>query len=195
MRTFTDVDAYIAAQPEALRDRLEALRKIIRAAAPDAEECISYGMPAFKYFGPLVYFGAFKNHIGFFPTGSGVQQFVNELDGFIHSKGTIQLLHSQPIPDALIRKITRFRVQENEAKAALKKKKISPQAHPKEAASLPIEGISAPARRALDAAGIKSLKGLARYTEAQLLDLHGLGPSAIPRIRKALEEAGLRLKG
>ena len=121
MQVFENTEAYIAAQTEPLRERLTLIRRVIREAAPDAEECISYGMPAFKYHGPLLYFAAFKNHIGFFPTASGISQFASELNDFKYSKGAIQFPHKQAIPVALIQKITRFRVTENAAKAALPK--------------------------------------------------------------------------
>lgn len=121
MQLFENTEAYIAAQTESLQERLTLIRSAIREAAPDAEECISYGMPAFRYHGPLVYFAAFKNHIGFFPTASGISQFASELNDFKHSKGSIQFPHKQAIPVALIQKITRFRVVENATKAKLSK--------------------------------------------------------------------------
>lgn len=194
MQAFDNTEAYIAAQDISVRERLEKIRKAIRSVAPHAEESISYGMPAFKYLGPLVYFAAFKNHIGFFPTGSGVRQFEGELGGYSYSKGTIQFPHNKAIPIALIKKITAFRVKENEDKAASKKKKTkSNSATPKTAKAL-VPGLSAPATRALEAAGISSLPQLATFSREQLLALHGLGPSAIPRIEKALAEAGLSLR-
>lgn len=125
MHAFEDTDAYIAAQAEGLQERLQLIRNTIRRIAPDAEECISYGMPAFKLHGPLVYFAAFKNHIGFFPTASGISNFTSELQDFRYSKGTIQLPHNKPIPTKLIQKIVRFRVTENQTKAAIRKSRPS----------------------------------------------------------------------
>ena len=82
------IDDYIASCPEAVRPKLEKLRRAILSAAPGAEESISYRMPAFKWNGPLVYFAAFKNHIGFFPTSSPIPVFKTELSAYETSKGT-----------------------------------------------------------------------------------------------------------
>jgi uncharacterized protein YdhG (YjbR/CyaY superfamily) len=111
------VDAYIAAFPEDIQKRLKCLLRTVRAAAPGAEERISYGMPAFKLNGILVYFAAFKNHIGFFPTSSGVEAFRAELAGYAVSKGTIRFPHDRPLPLRLVARIVGFRVAENLAKA------------------------------------------------------------------------------
>ena len=110
---YQSIDEYIAQFPPEIREKLQEIRKIIREAAPDAEEKISYRMPAFALNGILVYFAAFKNHLGFFPTASGVEGFKDQLTGYKISKGTIQLPLDQPIPVDLIRKIVRFRVEEN----------------------------------------------------------------------------------
>ena len=82
-------------------------------AAPEAQETISYGMPAFRQNGIIVYFAAFKDHIGFFPTSSGVSAFAGELSSYDTAKGTIRLPLDKPIPVDLIQKIVKFRVQEN----------------------------------------------------------------------------------
>ncbi|HNW60860.1 MAG TPA: DUF1801 domain-containing protein [bacterium] len=108
-RTITE---YIAQYPPALQERLETIRRTIQAAAPEAVEVISYRMPAFRLNGILVYFAVFKNHIGFFPTASGVAAFREELSAFATSKGTIRFPHDQPIPYDLIRRIVEFRVRE-----------------------------------------------------------------------------------
>ena len=117
------IDEYIASFPEEVQLLLKQLRTIIKEAAPEAEEVISYQMPAFKYYGILVYFAAFKNHIGFFPTASGVEVFREELSAYKLSKGTIQLPFDKPLPLDLITRIIKFRKIENAAKAAMKKKK------------------------------------------------------------------------
>lgn len=119
-----DVDSYIAGFPADVRALLETLRKTIRKAAPAAEESISYMMPAYKKDGPLVYFGGFKNHVGFFPTPSGVAAFSKELEGYTVSKGTIQFPLDKPLPTKLITQIVQFRLAENEAKARAKGKKM-----------------------------------------------------------------------
>jgi uncharacterized protein YdhG (YjbR/CyaY superfamily) len=96
------------------------MRQVIHEAAPEAQEAISYGMPAFRQNGIIVYFAAFKDHIGFFPTSSGVSAFAGELSSYDTAKGTIRLPLDKPIPVDLIQKIVKFRVQEN-----LNKKKKS----------------------------------------------------------------------
>jgi uncharacterized protein YdhG (YjbR/CyaY superfamily) len=106
------MDEYIADFPPKIRTLLKQIRKTIRETAPDAEETISYGMPAFRQGRILVYFAAFKNHIGFFPTASGVSAFKKELKRFECTKGTIRLPFDQPLPLPLIRRIVKFRVRE-----------------------------------------------------------------------------------
>lgn len=119
----TTIDEYIAAQPLAHREKLELLREAIRKAAPSAQEVISYRMPAFKQHGVLVYFALFKEHIGFFPTGSGVAAFQKELSAYKTSKGTIQFPLDEPLPLSLVAKITRFRAKEDGEKLNRKVKK------------------------------------------------------------------------
>jgi len=92
------------------------MRQVIHEAAPEAQEAISYGMPAFRQNGIIVYFAAFKDHIGFFPTSSGVSAFAGELSSYDTAKGTIRLPLDKPIPVDLIQKIVKFRVQENRNK-------------------------------------------------------------------------------
>lgn len=117
-QTLKDTDSYLALQPEKVRDVLEKLRQTIKSSAPEAEEVISYGLPAFRYHGMLVYFAAFKNHCSFFP-GSIVEKMKNELKNYKTSKGTIQFTAEKPLPAALVKKIIKARVKEN-----LNKKKI-----------------------------------------------------------------------
>jgi uncharacterized protein YdhG (YjbR/CyaY superfamily) len=115
-KAFKTMDEYIATFPKNIQCILEELRKTIREAAPQAEEVISYQMPAFKLKGILVYFAAFKNHIGFYPTSSGVEAFKEELSSYEVSKGTIRFPINKPIPFDLVRRIVKFRVKENLAK-------------------------------------------------------------------------------
>lgn len=117
------IDQYIAPYPENIRQKLEQMRETIRRAAPDAEEYIGYGMPAFKQQGSLVYFAAFKNHVGFYPASSGVRAFEKELQGYETSKGAIRFPYDKTLPLELVAEITRFRVAENLEKAANKRKK------------------------------------------------------------------------
>jgi len=93
------------------------MRAIIRKAAPDAEETISYSMPAFRQKNILVYFAAFKNHIGLYPTASGVENFKHELNDYNWSKGAIQFPYDKPLPFDLISRIVKFRVSEIESKS------------------------------------------------------------------------------
>jgi uncharacterized protein YdhG (YjbR/CyaY superfamily) len=108
-----DIDEYISFHPESVRMQLETLRQTIRKAAPKAEEVISYQMPAFKFHGMLVYFAAYKTHIGFYPTGSGIASFKKELDKYETSKGTVRFPIDKPLPLGLIGKMVKFRVKEN----------------------------------------------------------------------------------
>jgi uncharacterized protein YdhG (YjbR/CyaY superfamily) len=110
------IDGYIAAYPKNVQAILQEIRKAIREAAPEAEEIISYQIPAFKLNGILVYFAAFKNHIGFYPTSSGVEAFKERLSAYKTSKGTVRFPMDEPMPLDLIREIVRFRVRENLAK-------------------------------------------------------------------------------
>jgi uncharacterized protein YdhG (YjbR/CyaY superfamily) len=111
--TFSSIDEYIGTFPEKIREPLEALRQAVRESAPDAVEAISYQMPTYKLNGNLVHFAAYKKHIGFYPTPSGITAFLNELKPFKFSKGAIQFPLDQPLPLDLVKKIVRFRVNEN----------------------------------------------------------------------------------
>jgi uncharacterized protein YdhG (YjbR/CyaY superfamily) len=109
-----DVDEYIASFPGDIREILTRIRNIIRKYAPDAEESISYKMPAYKTFGKtLIYFAGFNNHIGLYATPSGHLAFKNELAKYKQGKGSVQFPTDKPIPYDLIRMIVEFRVEEN----------------------------------------------------------------------------------
>ena len=117
-----DVDAYIAAAPVNARSALKALRRTVKAAAPEAEEVISYGMPAYRYHGQLVYFAAFENHCSFFPGSKSVlKTFSRELKPFDASVGTIRFTPGKPLPAALVKKIVKMRVEENALRAGRKR--------------------------------------------------------------------------
>ena len=115
-KKFGTIDEYIKTFPLDVQKTLERLRHTIRKAVPEAEEVISYQMPAFKLKGNLVYFAAFKKHIGFFPTASGVAAFKKELSDYATSPGTVQFPLDKPIPYDLVTKIVLFRKKENLAK-------------------------------------------------------------------------------
>ena len=115
------VDQYIAAFSGDVKKRMQQLRKTIKAGAPNADELISYQMPGYKYFGMLVYFAAYKNHIGFYPGAGGILEFYKKLSSFKSAKGSVQFPHDKPIPYDVISKIVKFRVKQNEEKFSLKK--------------------------------------------------------------------------
>jgi uncharacterized protein YdhG (YjbR/CyaY superfamily) len=117
------IDEYIAGFPQDVQEILEKVRMTIRQAAPEAGETINYRMPTFTLKGNLVHFAAFKNHIGFYPTPSGIEAFKDELSVFEGAKGSVQFPLSQPIPYELISRIVQFRVKENLEKAETKGKK------------------------------------------------------------------------
>lgn len=119
----TTVDAYIQEQPMDIQERLTAMRKLILGLVPEeTKEVISWGMPTYKLHGDLVHFAAQKAHMGFYPGASGVEHFVQKLEGhYKYSKGGIQLPYKQPLPTALVEEIVRFRIQENLKKHAEKK--------------------------------------------------------------------------
>lgn len=121
--TAVNVDEYILQSPEAIRDRLHRMREIIRREAPEAVESISYMMPAYKMNGkPLVYFGGYPRHIGFYATPSGHEAFASELAGYKQGKGSVQFPHSLPLPEDLIGRMVRFRVNEASQRKAGGKK-------------------------------------------------------------------------
>ncbi len=118
-----NIDDYIAEFPENVQKILKEVRLRINKAAPDAEETISYGMPAFKYYGMLVYFAAYEKHIGFYATPSGHSKFEKELSKYKQGKGSVQFPLNAPIPLDLITEMVKFRVFENRTKALLKTKR------------------------------------------------------------------------
>src|SRR4051794_2329647 len=105
----TTIDDYIAQCPAEVQPILQKVRAVIQKAAPRAVEKISYGMPAFDLNGSLVWFGAFRNHIGFYPKGSAIEAFQAELAPYTREKATLQFPLAKPIPYALITKIVKFR--------------------------------------------------------------------------------------
>jgi len=118
------IDDYLAICPADIREILIGLRAAIRKAAPQAEEKISYQMPAFFQKGDLVYFAALKNHIGFYPTPSGIEAFKEELSDYVTSKGAVRFPYEKPLPLKLISEIVKFRVFENLEKEEMKKKSV-----------------------------------------------------------------------
>ena len=108
-----NIDEYITVFPQDVQEILEKIRLTIRKAAPDAEETISYRMPTFTLKGNLVHFAAFKKHIGFYPTPTGIEKFQEELSVYEGAKGSVRFPLDKPIPFTLISKIVKFRAKEN----------------------------------------------------------------------------------
>jgi uncharacterized protein YdhG (YjbR/CyaY superfamily) len=120
MTPATTIDEYLNALPKDVQLVLEKLRHAIKSVAPDAEELISYGMPAFKQHGMLVYFAAFKDHCSFFPGSAQIVDKHEELKVFKTSKGTIQFTIDNPLPLTLVKRIVKARLEENEARHSAK---------------------------------------------------------------------------
>lgn len=112
-----NIDEYIARYPADIQKLLQEVRKTIQAAAPQAEEAMAYGIPTFKLNGNLVHFGGFKQHIGFYPAPQGLEAFRKELSKYKGSKGAVQFPLDQPMPLALITRIVKYRVKQNQEKA------------------------------------------------------------------------------
>lgn len=211
MKTFANITEYILSFPKDTQVLLEQMRMTIQKAAPNAKESMKYGMPTFELMGNLVHFAAYKNHIGFYPAPSGIIAFKTELAGYVTSKGAIQFPIDKKLPLTLVTKITKFRVKESLEKAKTKKNyRICENGHSFlkssdcpvcpicEKEKKPSNGflslLAAPARRALENKGIKTLQQLSKYSEAELLALHGFGKSSLPALKKALKEKGLSFK-
>ncbi len=114
--SYTSIDEYIATFPAEVQKKLTQLRGLIREVVPDAREKISYQMPTFYLNGNLVYFAAFSKHIGFYPAPSGMAEFSSELAKYKHGKGSVQFPLEEPLPIELIKRIVKYRVEENRKK-------------------------------------------------------------------------------
>ena len=114
------IDEYIASFPLKTQEILQQIRESIQKAVPDSKELISYKMPAFKQRSVLVYFAAYKNHIGFYPTGSGIEAFKHEFGNYKWSKGAVQFPIDKPMPLDLITRITKFKAERDLEKVAKK---------------------------------------------------------------------------
>lgn len=106
------IDKYISKFPEEVRNRLQKIREVIKEAAPNSVETISYGIPTFKQGTNLVHFAGYKKHVGFYPTPSGIEAFREEFSAYEVSKGTVKFPHDKPVPYDLIKRIVEFRVNE-----------------------------------------------------------------------------------
>jgi len=108
-----EIENYIHSFPKNTQKQLQQIRKTIIKTAPQAEELISYKMPAYKYWGMLVYFAGYEKHIGFYPTSSGIRNFKTEISEYKNSVGAVQFPLDKPLPLGLITKIVKFRIKEN----------------------------------------------------------------------------------
>ena len=113
---FKSVDEYLSVFPANTKAVLQEMRNTIKKAAPQAEEVISYNMPAYKLNGILVYFAGYANHVGFYPTASGMEAFKQEFSGYKNSKGAVQFPIDRPLPLALITKVVKFRISQTQEK-------------------------------------------------------------------------------
>lgn len=114
MQSYKTINEYISMYPKEVQVILKEIKKIVNELVPKAEETISYGIPTFRLNGyNLVHFAAYKHHIGFYPTSSGISVFKEELKEYETSKGTVQFSLDKPIPYALIKKIVKYRIKEN----------------------------------------------------------------------------------
>lgn len=173
------VDVYIGQCPVAAQPYLQQIRQIIQQSLPTAQEIMSYGMPAYKTHEVLVYFAGYAQHIGFYPTAAGINHFSHLFDGYIWSKGAIQFPLHKPLPKKLIRDICKYRLQT---------------VNQKHTSNHPFHILSAPAQRALQNAGITQLKQLSKFSQSQIVLLHGMGPSSIQKIEALLQAANLHFK-
>ena len=117
------VEAYIKALPAANRKAFEEFHQLIIANIPDGESCMSYGMPAVKLHGIVVYYAHWEKHMAIYPMPSALKEFASQTSAFVTSKSTIQFPHGSKLPKKLIKDIVKFRVAENKLKAEMKKKK------------------------------------------------------------------------
>lgn len=114
MEKFTNIDEHIVQFPAEVQEKLNQLRTLIQELAPNATEKIAYGIPTFVLGKNLVHFAGYKNHIGFYPGASGIKNFKEEISKYKNSKGAVQFPLDKPLPIALIKKIVKFRIKENE---------------------------------------------------------------------------------
>lgn len=185
-KTAQNIDEYIAGFPIEVQQVLQQLRKAIRKAAPEAQEKISYAIPAFTMNNrPIAYFAGYKKHIGFYPAPRQVPLFKEELSHYKGGKGTIQFPLDQPLPLDLVTRIIKFRINENQQK--IKKPSLDSQDNF-------LSLLSAPAQRALKNKNITTLRQLSKCTEKEILSLHGMGPHSVTKLSTILRSAGLSFK-
>ena len=185
MITSKQIDEYILTFPDETQTKLNKLRSIIQKEVPNATETFKYAMPTYDLYGNLVHFAGYKNHIGFYPAPSGLKAFKDEITKYPNSKGAVQFLLDQELPVELIQKIIQFRMKENGEAFVRGNKK---------AVYFFIDGLSAPAQRALITNNITNLAELANFTLTEILSFHGIGKTAIPILEKAISDHNLTFK-
>jgi uncharacterized protein YdhG (YjbR/CyaY superfamily) len=209
-RSTSVIDDYIASFPISTQKLLKQIRDTVAKAAPNASESIKYAMPTFEYFGNLVHFAAYKNHIGFYPSPSGLMAFQQEINAYPNSKGAVKFPLGKPLPLSLISKIVKFRLLENENKAKQKQKKSNKKNHllyqddHSDAAAIInkkstskekfMQVLPTSAQRALRNKKIISLQILANYTEQEVLLLNGVSQTSMFKLKAALSEVQLSFK-
>jgi uncharacterized protein YdhG (YjbR/CyaY superfamily) len=184
---FKTVAEYIEMFPGPVQKALEKLRQIIRKAAPEAEEVISYAMPGYKQNGVAIWFAAYKNHYAIYVRPKIHEAFAAELAAYKQTKSAIHFSYTGTLPEKLIADITQYAIAENLENARLKKEAKNEARHE-------FSILSAPARRALKNHGIQNLKQLSGYSEAAILALHGMGKSSMPKLKNELEKHNLSFK-
>ena len=192
-----NIDEYITGFPPEVQKILQQIRSTIRKAAPQAEETIKYQIPTYTLKGNLVSFAAYKNHIGLYPAPAGPREFQKELAVYKAAKSSVRFPLDQPMPFGLISKIVKLRVKENLARAEAKGQRSLPktaQSSRRRKQNDDFSLLAAPARRALEQEGITTLRQLAQYSEGEILQLHGMGPGTIPKLRSVLKAKGLTFR-
>jgi len=190
------VDIYLQQFHGLALKKLKEMRKVLRMALPDAEECISYGMPAYRMTKVLVYFAGNKEHVGFYPTSSGIKKFEHELGEWKYSKGAIQFPYERSLPRDLITRIAIMRKEEVElaVKKTCKVKENPAISSHYESSIQRMEkhlresGLAKPALRALIDHNILTIKDLKQLDEAILQDMHGIGPKALIILQRLLKK-------
>jgi uncharacterized protein YdhG (YjbR/CyaY superfamily) len=192
----TEIDTYLQQFHGLKLERLQEMRAILQKALPDADECISYGMPAYRMAKVLLYFAGNAHHIGFYPTSSGIKKFEHELGDWKCSKGAIQFPYEQKLPKGLITRIARMRKKEVEEcmkkQCSLKSDPLQSRSYEK--AILKMEdrlrnsGLAKPALRALIDNDIMTMKALNQLDDTTLHSMHGIGPKAVAIIKVLIKQ-------
>lgn len=206
-----NVDEYIKSFPKETQKLLNQMRSLIKKHAPQSEECISYQMPSYKLHGMLVYFAGYEHHIGFYPGAGGIAQFQKQIAAnYKWAKGSVQFPLDEVIPEKLVAAIVKFRVEQNLEKEKQRSQRICKNGHTyyktSDCPTCPVcererkpgtgftASLSMPAIRALEGKKIKTLVQLSKFSESEIKALHGIGPSSIPKLKKALKAEGLAFK-